>query len=86
MLIAGIEKHNLFLYIYLVSCKLETDALIPGDFVLFCFVFVGFFLHTPLNVREEKRKLVKICAFPISDSTDVNVTNTTQLKTIHSLE
>lgn len=45
----------------------------------------GFFLHTSFNVREEKRKLVKICAFHVPDSTDVKGTNTTQLETIYSL-
>lgn len=38
-------------------------------------------LCTSLNVEDDERKLVKICSFDISDSTDVNVTTTTQLET-----
>lgn len=38
-------------------------------------------LYTSLNVEEDERELVKICSFGISDSTDVNVTTTTQLGT-----
>lgn len=35
-----------------------------------------FFLFRSVNVGEEERKLVKICAFHVPDSTNVNVTNT----------
>lgn len=43
-------------------------------------------LHPNLDVGEKERKLVKICPFGMSDSTNVNVTNTTQLEIIYSFE
>lgn len=43
-------------------------------------------LHPSLYAEEKERKLVKICPFDISDSTDVNVTNIAQLEIIYSFE